>query len=211
MGQGAAKLIKAYRDALGLHAVVIAATSPAGPVRIEAAEDPARRVKALAKSTGADVIPAAVFWATSAMGASMLAEACRAELEGCGVPSPRRGWFATDAARAADLVEAIAEKLGVSIEIAEVVERTAADAVKVIELQITGLQRTGGLRMINQAYKSYRAAAAATGSGAMSYTGYLFQRKLELVRTTAEAARQSDRLNFGMLPTEPSGCPIPNR
>jgi hypothetical protein len=68
------------------------------------------------------------------------------------------------------------------------------------EGEFATLQRTGGLKAVNQAHRRLREAAAAEGWRVARYQVYLEAEKLRMVRTIAACAVQADWAGFGALP-----------
>lgn len=69
----------------------------------------------------------------------------------------------------------------------------ANEAALQVEEQFESLRKTGGLKGVNQAYKRYRADAAAHGAKPMSWPAYAQDRKARMVRALAREQAYRNR------------------
>ncbi len=180
------RFVAAYIAGLGLVAVRFANAS-ASPT-IEATRTQVPKAKRVAQSSAR---ASAFLWCLKASHAELLAEAWRAEVEVS--PAP----IATD--ELLDLARATAARLGIPVASEAEVAANARAAVAKIEREFSNLQRTGGLKAINQAFRRKRLAAAVEGRQ-IRYAAFIAREKLRMIRTMAACAVQADRLGFGALP-----------
>lgn len=199
---GRDRAVKLYVRALDLSGVYLATRVAAGeadsaggcPTHVGHGADPAGRVRRL----GENVRLHRLFWCATASQAELLCERVRADLALFGPPE-RGGWFAVDVRTAAESTARAADELGVTTQSRDEVDAAAAKAVAQIEQKFAELQRTGGLKTINKAYREYRLERQAAGETVMLYAGYLENYKLRMIRAVAETSRTLDARAFGNL------------
>jgi hypothetical protein len=155
----------------------------AGP-SIGIAKKPARKAKAGASAP-------AFLWCMKSSHAEALAETCCAEVEAS--PAP------ITVGELLELARATAARYRIPVATEAEVAHNAYAAVEKIDMEFSKLQRTGGLKAINQTFRRNRLAAAAEGRR-IRYAAFIANEKLRMVRTMADCVRQADRLGFGALP-----------
>jgi hypothetical protein len=163
-------MISEYITAFGMHCVVIASL---GDRRFAGhGADPLAAAKSIAAAIGRKFICVdEIWWCGSAVGAYRLAGTISRQAGG-DVPSIARG-------------------LGLAVVADEVLKRRAAEAVTVAERELTEMQRNGGLRAINQAYRMMRLQNEARGENTPPYAVYLTAEKARIIRTVAAGVRAS--------------------
>lgn len=195
MGTGADRAIKLYVRALDMSGVALAADSDEGRVIVLTGGEPSARVRRL----GENVNIVRLLWCVSPSQAELLAEHVRQDLALVARPE-RGGWYGVDPDLAAESLARAVYVLGINCESNENVECAAAEAVAMIDKKIADLQRSGGMKSFNKAYREYRLRAKAEGRGAMQYAGYLENYRLDLIKVVAQTARTLDRHAFANLP-----------
>jgi hypothetical protein len=110
----------------------------------------------------------------------------------CEIGVTRAGdWFGLEPAAALDSVRAIAKEMGVTLRDDAEMQVLAATAVAGIEAELARMQETGSLHVINTLYRRLSARAP------MPYNAWIAERRLEMERAVAVAARATHRLGFG--------------
>lgn len=189
-------LIAAYREGLGLAAVVVTC----GPAGIS--------VSAVGQGTGGIPDAAAVevrLWCRRAADAERVASAAMRRLRRCksrdgGVPaapqrvsSPTSGDASGALALAAEAIAGAAKRLNITLLSNEEVAADAMAAVARVDEEIERLQRSGELKSVNASYRAYRLEASARGEKALRYAEWMDKYRENLVRQLAAALRFSNK------------------
>ena len=186
-----AALIAAYREGLGLAAIVIV-------------HDPAEfRVEAVAQ--GNKGLPAAnniaaSWWCRRAADAARVAAAATVALKRRqsrdGASDPGAAAFPCGAndfshalSPAADAIAAAAKRLGIALYSDDDVCTEAAAIIARVEQELERLRGTDELKSVNRSYRTLRTEAAARGEKVAPYAQWLNTYKADLVRQLAAALR----------------------
>ena len=180
-------LIAAYREGLGLAAVIVTG-SPAN-LRIKIAESDE-------DSDGAQ----ARWWCRRAAEAECVAAAAARQLRRES-KKPAAGVAAAAGAdsQAAELeplslaqaaVLAAAKKFNIAVQSDREIADEAAAVIARIEAEMREQQACGGLKAVNRAYRGYRLDSAARGERVESYDDWMRKYRRKLVRQVAAALRQ---------------------
>ncbi len=171
-----AALVAAYREGLGL-AAVVATRGPAG-ARVMAAQNSTDGLPA-----GAEAVEAR-WWCGRAADAEQVAAAATARLR------RRASSDGDDAAvLACEAVAAAAERLGIALYADHEVAAEAAAIVARIDGEIGRLQQAGELKSVNRSYRTYRMESSARGEKVVRYAEWINKYKANLVRQLAAALR----------------------
>lgn len=185
-------LIAAYREGLGLAAVVVTR----GPAGI--------RVSAVRQGTGGmpdEPAAEARWWCRRAADAERVAAAAMRRLRRCksrdgGAPaapqcvsSPASGDASDALALAAEAIAGAAKRLNVALSSDEEVDAEAMIAVARVDEEIERLQRSGDLKSVNTSYRAYRLEASARSEKALRYAEWMNKYRENLVRQLAAALR----------------------
>lgn len=164
----------AYREGLGLAAIAV--VGDAGGIRIvslKPGEDGAR--------CAADSAPAR-WWCRRAEDAARVAAAAAKRL--------RREFSDTDQSAAAAAVVAAAKRLDIALHSDEDVADEAMNVAARVDAQLQQQQKSGGLKSVNAAYRSYRLDSSARGERVLRYDEWMHRYRANLVRQIASALRQ---------------------
>jgi hypothetical protein len=168
-------LIAAYREGLGLVAVILIAGETGARLMCSAVEpalEPGEAVQAR-------------WWCRSAQQAEWLTEAAaRAARRSGADPVPRH--VASHLGRA---VLNAAKRLGITLCTDEDIARDAAAVIARLEQEIAAQQRAGALKSVNRGYRDYRLAARARGEKVLRYAEWMERYKAKLVRDIAHNLR----------------------
>lgn len=163
------RLIAAYRQGLGLGAVVVV-PEPRGVRIIALAADSA---------DAEDFEPSNVrVWCRRQTEAACIAAAAAKILR----RKPN--------ADAAEAIRVAAKKLGVTVQTDAEVASEAMIVAERIALETRKQQQSGALKSVNQAYRSYRLEASACGERALRYDAWMQRYREDLVRKAAATLRQ---------------------
>lgn len=191
--RGRSALIAAYREGLGLAAVVVT-HGPAG-ARIRAAKEGA--------SGTLDVGAAeARWWCRRVADAERLAAAAMRRLRPCESQSgaapvaapqgacPAASDNASNAlALAAEAIAEAAKRLNVTLFSDEEIAAEAMAVVARVDEEIERLHRSGDLKSVNKSYRAYRIETSARGEKALRYAEWMDKYRANLVRQLAAALR----------------------
>jgi hypothetical protein len=174
-------LVAAYREGLALVAIVVAQ----GPERISvAAAEPNGEA-----STEAGPFVAR-WWCGSAAEAEQIVAAAAATLRRQQSRAHADDSAARDAARlASDCVLASAKQLNAVLRSDEELHAEANNALVRVDAEMAKLQQCGGLKSVNQAYRSYRLAASARGERIVRYGEWMMKYRENLLRQVAATLR----------------------
>lgn len=172
---GRRSLIAAYREGLGLAAIVVLCGESG--IRI-AAQRPEESACA-AKVTGNFYC-----WCRRFGEAERIAATALARLRYNGDCHMDAGLL-----RAQKAVAAAARRLGVTILTDDDIAAEAAVLIARVDQEIARLQRSGELKSVNQAYRAYRMEAGARGERITRYADWLENYKQTAVRELAAALR----------------------
>jgi hypothetical protein len=185
-------LIAAYREGLGLAAVVVTC----GPAGIS--------VSAVGQGTGGVPDAAAVevrWWCRRAADAERVAAAAIRWLRRCesgdgGAPaapqcvsSPASGDASDALALAAEAIAGAAKRVNIALLSNEEVAADAVTVVARVNQEIKRLQHSGELKSVNTSYRAYRLEASARGEKALRYAEWMDKYHENLVRQLAAALR----------------------
>ena len=185
-------LIAAYREGLGLAAVVV--TCGAGGVR----------VSAVGQGNGGAPGAAAAearWWCRRAADAERVAAAAMRRLRRCdsrdgGAPaapervaSPAPGDASDALALAAEAIAGAAKRLNIALLSDDEVTAAAMTAVARVDEEIERLQRSGDLKTVNASYRAYRLETSARGETTLRYAEWVNKYRENLVRQLAAALR----------------------
>jgi hypothetical protein len=185
-------LIAAYREGLGLAAVVVTC----GPAGIS--------VSALGQGTGGAPDAAAVevrWWCRRAADAERVASAAmrrlrRRDSRAGGAPaapqcvsSPASGDGSDALALAAEAIAGAAKRLNIALLSNEEVAADAMTVAARVDEEIERLQRSGDLKSVNKSYRAYRLEMSARGEKTLRYAEWMDKYRGNLVRQLAAALR----------------------
>jgi hypothetical protein len=187
MGQPG-KLIRACLGGLELVAVYAIGPRSGRPVKIGASPNVTRRLADLQIAHWEEIVVHRIFWCTAAKYAERVHAACRAALTDAGAHM-RGDWFDLTSEEAAAAIEAAARSCNVSLEADESIRAAAERIVSTVEAQVEELQRTGGMKEINRAYREYRLKTEAAGGKAIRYGAWIDDYKKKLASTVGEHIR----------------------
>jgi hypothetical protein len=185
-------LIAAYREGLGLAAVVVTR----GPAGI--------RVSAVRQGTGGmpdEPAAEARWWCRRAADAERVAAAAMRRLRRCEsrdgavpaapqrVSSPASGDASDALALADEAIAGAAKRLNIALLSNEEVAADAMTALGRVDEEIERLQRSGDLKSVNTSYRAYRLEASARGEKALRYAEWMDKYRENLVRQLAAALR----------------------
>jgi len=167
-----AALIAAYREGLGLAAIMVV-RNPATGLRIAAA-----------KTTGdvsveSDEFIEVRWWCRRTDDAQRIAALARRGRAVAGVSSGDARNAVTDAAT----------RLGIVLFSDDDVAEEPTQIIARVDIEIADLQRAGGLKSVNQSYHVYRIEAAGRGKKVLPYSRWLNDYKANLVRQLANTLR----------------------
>jgi hypothetical protein len=184
-------LIAAYRDGLGL-AAIIAACDPAG-IRVTACaprED----------GTAGAAVAQARWWCRRASDAERICAVATARLrrrqpggETSAPPvrasSPCREDPAAMLAAARDAIAGAAKRLNVTLYSNEEIAAEATRIIERVDEEIEALRGSREFKSVNQSYRTYRMEASARGDKVIPYAQWLNKYKADLVRQLANTLR----------------------
>jgi hypothetical protein len=184
--KGRAALLAAYREGLGLAAVVALR------------EGMAVRVIAMSEAYAGEALrPAGVvvarFWCRRTADAARVADAATTRLQRRGSQDdvgglpPNAGAASANDLRAA--IEGAAKRLRIALYSDDDIEAEADAVIARVAEEIDNLKRSGQLKSVNQSYRAYRLAASARSERAASYAVWFNKYKANLVRELAAALR----------------------
>ena len=175
-----AALGAAYREGLGLTALAVMG-GPAGP-RIAVGENPGATCL-LAPEETLDML----WWCRRAADAAGVAAAATSRWQR---RESKDGGLAVMAREAlAAMVESAARRRGIALYSDAEISHDAECVIARVNEEIAALQRSGGMRSINQSYRIERINAAARGEKVPPYAEWLNIYKAKLVREIAAALR----------------------
>ena len=191
--RGQSALIAAYREGLGLAAVVVT-HGPAG-ARIVAAGEGAGRTLDVG-------VAEARWWCWRVADAERLAAAAMRRLRRCesqngaaptAAPqgaSPPAPDDASDAfALAAEAIAGAAKRLNVTLFSDDEITAEAMAVVARVDEEIERLHRSGDLKSVNKSYRAYRIETSARGEKTLRYAEWMDKYRANLVRQLAAALR----------------------
>lgn len=176
-------LVAAYREGLALAAIAVMRHEDG--IRIETigtGEDAesAEAGRALAR-----------WWCRTAAEAERVTAAAAARLRRRQAPASHDAGVDDEAAnRARDCVSTSAEQLGAILRSDEDLQAEAMNALGRVDAEIAKLQQCGGLKSVNQAYRSYRLAASARGERIVRYGEWMLKYRENLLRQVAATLRR---------------------
>jgi hypothetical protein len=186
-------LIAAYREGLGLAAVVVTGGG-AENLRIKVAAFGEEGHGATADGAHAR------WWCRRAADAERVAAAAARLLRReskklpIGMPAPAVASQQPDEyaaiSRAETAVLAAAHRLNVVLQSDQEIAEEAAQVIARLEAEMQQQQRCGGLKAVNKAYRDYRLATSARGERVLRYDEWMSQYRQNLVRQVAAALRQ---------------------
>ena len=162
-------LVAAYREGLGLAAVAVICAA-AGRVQINAAAD----------AKAADMR----FWCRRLSDAERVAAAATARWR-----SADEGGAAPTFSMACESITHAARRLNVSLRSDEDIDAEAAAIIARVAEEIERLQRSGELKSINKAYRTYRIETSGRGERVLRYADWMSKYKEKLVRELAAALK----------------------
>lgn len=156
-------LVTAYREGLGLVAIVI--SGEGGEIRVVADQsDPENAAKR--------------WWCRNAAEAGRVVSAANASLHRKSVSG------ALDAGRREAIMRA-AKRLNIALRSDRDIAEEAAVVIGRVAAQFEQLRNTGGLRPVNKSYRDYRLEAAARGERVVPYAQWMRTYQENLVRKAA--------------------------
>jgi len=175
--------VTAYREGLGLACIAVCRV-PAGIT--------------IAASTSAD--PAAIvacWWCRRDSDAARIAAAARAALRRCEskadtalAAGPRNADLDSHAVSfACTAVTEAARRQGVALFSDDDIAAHAAEVAARVDAELKKLKESGGLKSVNQAYKTYRLETSGRGERALRYDEWMRRYRADLVRQAAAALR----------------------
>ena len=181
-------LVAAYREGLGLAAVVVIG----GPANL--------RIKVAASDEDGDGARAR-WWCRGAAEAGCVAAAAARQLRHESKKQPVGAAAAIavaagqpDESEAISLgtaaVLAAADKLGVLLQSDHEIAEQAGAVIARIEAELQQQRACGGLKAVNQAYRAYRLDSSARGARVERYDEWMRKYRQNLVRQVAAALRQ---------------------
>ena len=185
----AASLIAAYREGLGLASVSLLC-GPAG-ICIETERD-GGGTEATAKTK------LARWWCRRPSEAEWVAAAARARLRRRKAVDRDIAAFASaaqhetasdEASLASESIASAAKQLNIALLSDEEICDQASAVVARIDRELETLQRSGGLRSINTAYREYRIKASRRGGRILRYQDWMLKYREKLVRELASTLR----------------------
>jgi hypothetical protein len=184
-----AALIAAYREGLGLTAIVVIQED--ATARIVAIDAPHAQAGTIAPQG------ATRWWCRRAADAErIVASATRSlrreskdETSGSSPGQHARTPHHVLAAHVLAAVESAARRLGIPLYSDADVAADAEGIIGRVEEEIEKLKRAGELKSVNQSYRAYRLQASSRGEKAAPYAVWLNQYKANLVRELATALR----------------------
>lgn len=171
---GEAALFAAYREGLGLTAVAVVYSAAA--IRIVAC----RHGGDVALAEGE--VASARWWCRRAADAERVAAAATARLQ-------RRESSDEAMVQAGKAVAAAAQRFGVALRADEDVCVEATAIIARVDQEMAALQRSGELKAVNRAYRTYRLEASARGEQVLRYADWINKYRQNLVRELAAALR----------------------
>lgn len=178
----AAGLIAAYREGLGLAAVML--VRGAAKIRISA---PA----SLGAGALAEGETAHVWWCRRRADAERLAAAAARQWQRRAQRQQESSASPQAVADAAAAIEKAAERLGIRVWPDEEIAAEAVGLIASVEEQLEHLRRGGQLRAVNRSYRTHRMQAAARGEKTPTYAAWFADYKADLVRRLAKALRDN--------------------
>lgn len=185
-------LVAAYRQGLGLAAVI--ATADAGGLRIKIAA--CGEEKPAAATDGANLR----WWCRRAADAERVAAAAarifrrESKTRPVGVSAAAIASGQPDESEAISLaataVLSAADKLNIVMQSDSELAAEAAHVIARIEAEMQCQQRYGGLKALNKAYRDYRLETSARGERVQRYDEWMSKYRQNLVRQVAAALRQ---------------------
>ena len=172
---GHARLVAAYRQGLGLAAIVVTDGPDGIRVAVEAPE--------------AENQPAAAniqvrWWCRRAGDAADIVAAATARLRRCASEA------GADPSRdAADAVARAARQRNIDLFSDEEIEAHATTAIARVDTELEQLRSRGELRSVNKSYQAYRLEAAARGDRVVTYAQWMLSYKENLMRQLAATLR----------------------
>jgi len=161
-------LVAAYRDGLGLTAVLVMAGADGVQIAAGRQTD----------------LAAMRWWCRRTGDAERVAAAATARLR----RGAARGGAAT-AAAAGESIEAAARRLNVTLRSDGDICAEAAAVIARVGEEIERLARSGELKSVNKSYRAYRIEASARGERVLRYADWMSKYKEKLVRELAAALR----------------------
>lgn len=180
-----AVLVAAYREGLGLAAIVV--IQEGAQTRIDVIGEAGAIVEAGPETT------AARWWCRYAKDADHVAAAATARLRRResqdALPHPPPSPPAPPADHLSAAVQGAAKRLRVALYSDDEIFADADRTIARVEEEIENLKRAGQLKSVNQSYRAYRLEASARGEKAAAYAEWFNKYKANLVRELAAALR----------------------
>jgi hypothetical protein len=171
-----ARLVAAYRQALGLTAIaVIASADGIGIAAGETAEDNKIATKESLQAR---------WWCRRLSDADALAAAANLRLRR---HAPETA--AAAVAAAGDAIARAARRRAIDLHTDQEIAAHATNAIARIDAELEQLRRSGELRTVNKSYQSYRCETAARGERVVPYAQWMLAYKENLVRQLAATLR----------------------
>jgi hypothetical protein len=178
-----AALVAAYREGLGLAAIVV--IQEGAQTRIDVIGEAGAIVEAGPET--------ARWWCRYAKDADQVAAAATARLRRResqdDLPHPPPSPSAPPADRLSAAVQGAAKRLRVALYSDDEIFADADRTITRVEEEIESLKRAGQLKSVNRSYRAYRLEASARGEKAASYAEWFNKYKANLVRELAAALR----------------------
>jgi hypothetical protein len=191
--RGRSALIAAYREGLGLAAIVMT-HGPAGT-----------RISVAGEGAGGTLevgVAEARWWCRRVADAECLAAAAMRRLQRCESQSGAAAGAAPQGARppvsddasnalalAAEAIAAAAKRLNVTLFSDEEIAAEAMAVAARVDEEIERLHRAGDLKSVNKSYRAYRIETSARGEKTLRYTEWMDKYRANLVRQLAAALR----------------------
>jgi hypothetical protein len=175
--------VTAYRDGLGFACIAVCCA----PTRIT--------IVAAASADSAEIV--ARWWCRRDSDAARIAAAARAALRRCEskadtapAAGPRNADLDSHAVSfACTAVTEAARRHGVALFSDDDIAAHAAEIAARVDAELKKLKESGGLKSVNQAYKSYRLETSGRGERALRYDEWMRRYRADLVRQAAAALR----------------------
>jgi hypothetical protein len=184
MGKGQGRAVSAYLRALGISGLAVIGPPVGRPVRLIAGIYAGNKVPGLLPTHCVH----SVLWCQGADLARLVADAAIDAMQQV-VPAGRGGWFNVSRETLFGYVQTSADQLGIILATDESVNHHATQALATIEAEFERLQKSGALQSLNRSYREYRIAQNAAGKTAIPYYGFVWNYKLKLVASVANASR----------------------
>ena len=164
--------IAAYREGLGLAAVMLVVDEDGARLVNAAADAPLERGAAVQ----------ARWWCKSAQAEWLIESAAR-------LARAAQQDHADAASRLRRAVISAAKRLGIVLRSDDEIAGEAAAVIARLEAEMAAQQRAGGLKSVNRGYRDYRLEASTRGEKVLRYADWMARYKANLVRDIAQNLR----------------------